>query len=173
MIDILLLMGKQANKQFELLSVDPNSNKFKINGIDVSLVPEGIKMKVKFYDFSKGFLMFITNKDKTERDTEGDENNIKLFIKDIGYKQRGDTKNILNLIRKMLASIGEPTSQVISRPTSSQDEINRRDTCDYEQGVVEEEEEETDYEADKQIVASGLSKANPINLIEKLELLIL
>ena len=72
MIDILLLMGKQANKQFELISVDPNSNKLKINCIDLSLVPDGIKMKGKVYDFSKGFLMFITNKDVTERDIKGD-----------------------------------------------------------------------------------------------------
>ena len=27
-IDFLPLMGKQTNKQFELISVDPNSNKF-------------------------------------------------------------------------------------------------------------------------------------------------
>ena len=63
----------------------------------------------------------------------------------------------------MFSSIGEPTSRVISIPTSSEDEIYRRDTSDYEQGVVEEEEEtdfETDYETDKQIEASGLSKAN-------------
>ena len=65
---ILLLMGKQTNKQFELISLDPNSNKFKINGIDVSLLPDGIKRKGKVYDLSKGFLMFITNKDLTERD---------------------------------------------------------------------------------------------------------
>ena len=45
MIDILLLMGKQTNQQFELISVDSNSNKLKINGIDVSLVPDGIKLK--------------------------------------------------------------------------------------------------------------------------------
>ena len=75
----------------------------------------------------------------------------------------------------MLASIGEPTSQVISIPTSSEDEKYRHDTIDYEQGAVEEEEgeEETDYETDKQIEASGLSKVNPNNLIERLELLIL
>ena len=83
----------------------------------------------------------------------------------------------------MFAIIGEPTYQVTPRPTSSEDEIYGRDTIDYEQGVVEEEEEEeeeTDYETDKQIVASGLSKGpwpwspkvNPNNLIEKLELLI-
>ena len=50
MIDILLLMGKQTNKQIELKSVDPNSNNFKLNGV----VPDGIKMKGKVYDFLKG-----------------------------------------------------------------------------------------------------------------------
>ena len=65
-------MCKQTNEQFELLSVDPNSNKFKINGVGVSLVPDGIKMKGKVYDFSKGFSMFITSKDVTERDIKGD-----------------------------------------------------------------------------------------------------
>ena len=59
------------------------------------------------------------------------------------------------------ASIGEPTSRVISRPTSSEDELYQRDNSDYEQGMVEEEqeeEEETDYETDKQIESSGLSR---------------
>ena len=86
----------------------------------------------------------------------------------------------------MFASIGEPTSRVISIPTSSEDEIYRRDTSDYEQGivvvVVEEEEEETDYETDKQIEASSLRNPNqrschhyvdPNNQVERLELLIL
>ena len=119
MIDILLLMSKQTNKQFRLISVDPNSNKFKINDVDVSLVP-GIKMKGKVYDFSKGFSIFITNKDVTERDIKGDENKIKQFLRDIGYKQRGDTKsNRSKVIRRMFSGIGEPTSRVISIPTSS------------------------------------------------------
>ena len=78
----------------------------------------------------------------------------------------------------MLANIGEATSYVISIPTSSEDELYRRDTSDYEQGIVEEEEEEeeeeeTDYETDKQIEASGLSKADPNNLVERLKLLLL
>ena len=39
-----------------------------------------------------------------------------------------------------------------------------RDTSDYEQGVEEEEEEEkTDYETDKQIEASVLTKTDPNN----------
>ena len=61
-------MSKQTNKQFQLKSIDPNSNKFKINVVDVSLVPDGMKMKGKVYDFAKGFASFITNKDITERD---------------------------------------------------------------------------------------------------------
>ena len=53
-------MGKQTNRQFELLSVDSSSHKFKTNCIYVSLVPDGIKIKGKIYDFSKDFDMFIT-----------------------------------------------------------------------------------------------------------------
>ena len=66
----------------------------------------------------------------------------------------------------MFSSIGEHTSRVISKPTSSEDEIYRCNASDYEQGIVEEEEEtdyETDYETDKQIEARGLSKANQRN----------
>ena len=192
-------MGKQTNKQLQLISVDPNSNKFKIYDVEESLVPDCIKIKGKVYDLSKGFFIFITNKDVTERDIKGDEIKIKQFLRDFSYKQRGDNKsNRSKLIRRMFSSIGEPTSRVISIPTSSEDEIYRRDTGDYEQGIVEEEIDNetdprsgsTDYETDKQIEASGLSKANqqrgsalgspschhyvdPNNLVERLELLIL
>ena len=61
-------MGKPTNKQVELISVDPTSKKFTINGIDVSLVPDVIKLKSKVYNFSMGLLMFITYKNVTERD---------------------------------------------------------------------------------------------------------
>ena len=44
-------------------------------------------MKSKVYDFSKGFDMFITSKDVTERDIKGDKDKIKLFLRNIGYKQ--------------------------------------------------------------------------------------
>ena len=111
MIDIVLEMGKQTNKQFELISVDPNSNKFKMNGVDLSPVPDDIKMKGEVYDFSKGFPLFITKKDVTEIDIKGDENKIKQFLRAIDYKPRGDTKsNRSKVIRRMLASIGEPIS---------------------------------------------------------------
>ena len=85
-------MGKQTNKQIVLISVDPNSSKFKIKGIDVSLVPDGINMNSKVYNFSKGFDMFITSNDVTERDIKGDENKIKQVLRGISYKQRGILK---------------------------------------------------------------------------------
>ena len=70
----------------------------------------------------------------------------------------------------MFASIGEPTSKVISIPISTEDEIYQPDTGDYEKGAIEEEVEETVYETDKQIEARSLGKVNPNSLIEKLEL---
>ena len=63
----------------------------------------------------------------------------------------------------MFVSIGELTSKYISISTSSEDEKHRRDTSDYKQGaVVEEEEEETVYETDKQIKASGIETLTQI-----------
>ena len=165
MADILLEERKQTIKQFELISFDANSNKFKLNCIDVTLVPDGIKMKGSVYDFSKGFHMFITNKDVTEKDIKGDKK-VKQFLKDIGYKQRGDTKsNRPKIIRRMFASNGEPSSQVISIPNYSEDEKYQQDNSD--------DEEETDYETDKQIEAGGLRNPNPNNLVERVELLII
>ena len=77
MIDILLLMGKQTHKHFELKSADSNSNKFEINNIDISLLPDGIKIKGKVYEFSNGFALSISNKDVTKTDIKNDENEIK------------------------------------------------------------------------------------------------
>ena len=52
-------MGKQTNKQFHLKSVDTNSNKFKINDVDVSLLRDGIKIKGEVYFFLKIFLYLL------------------------------------------------------------------------------------------------------------------
>ena len=111
LIDISLLLCEQTNEQFEIISVDPNSNKFNKNGMDESLVPNGIKMKGKVYDFPKGSDVSITNKNVAERDIKGDKDK-KQFLRDIGHKQRGDTKsNRSNFLRRFLASIVTPTSQ--------------------------------------------------------------
>ena len=78
-IEILLLMGKQTHKQLELKSVDPSSNKFKINVVDVSLAPNGIKVNGRVYNFSSGFTLFVTNKDVTEKDIRGEGNKIRFL----------------------------------------------------------------------------------------------
>ena len=44
--------------------------------------------------------MFITSKDVTERDIKGDVNKVRQFLKDIGYKQRGDTKSNKSKLRR-------------------------------------------------------------------------
>ena len=97
--------------------------------------------------------MFITSKDVTERDIKGDEIKLKQFLKDIGYKQRGDTKsNRSKLMRRMFSNIGEPTSQVKSIPISSEDKKYQSDISDFEQGAVVEEEEETEEEEEKSVM---------------------
>ena len=165
MIDILLLMGKQTNKQLELKSVNPISNKFKINGVDVSLAPNGIKVNGRVNDFSRGFFLFTTNKDVTEKDIRGEGNKIRLFLSDINYnRKRGDTKsNRLKLIRRIETSFAPP----------------RRNPRHH---TVDSSSEETFYESGEEVEASGLSKANqrschhyldPNSLKETLEFLIL
>ena len=76
---------------------------------------------------------------------------IKRFLRDIGYKQRGDTKsNRSKVIRRLSISIASP----------------RRDSFSSEFTVYDTNEEE-------EVKASGLTKTDPNNLIERLELLIL
>ena len=113
--------------------------------------------------------MFITNKNVTERDIKGDENKIKQFLRDIGYKQRGDSKsNRSKVIRRLSISIASP----------------RRHSLSSESTVYDTDEEKEEEE----VKASGLTKTDPNNqgtcfadqrscllngLVERLELLIL
>ena len=108
-LDILADMRKQTNIQLRLVPFDANENEFTIINVPTHITPIGIKLRNNNYDFTKGFLMFITNKNVTERDIKSDENKIKLFLSDIGYKQRRDTKsNISRVIRILSISIASP-----------------------------------------------------------------
>ena len=152
MLDILADMLKQTNIQLRLVPFDANENKFTINNVPTHITPNGIKLRNNNYDFTKGFLMFITNKNVTERDIKGDENKIKQFLRDIGYKQRGDTKsNRSKVIRRLSISIASP----------------RRDFFSSESTVYDTNEEE-----EEEVKASGLTKTDPNSLVERLELLI-
>ena len=154
MLDILADMRKQTNVQLRLVPFDANENEFTINNVPTHITPNGIKLRNNNYVFTKGFLMFITHKNVTERDVKGDENKIKHFLRDIGYKQRGDTKsNRSKVIRRLSISIASP----------------RRDSFSSESTVYDTNEEEEEDE----IKASGLTKTDPKNLVERLKLLIL
>ena len=160
MLDILADMRKQTNIQLRLVPFNANENEFTINNVPTHIIPNGIKLRNKNYDFTKGFLMFITNKNVTERDIKGDENKIKQFLRDISYKQRGDTKsNRSKVIRRLSINIASP----------------RGDSFSSESTVYDTNEEE------EEVKASGLTKTDPNNqrschlngLVERLELLIL
>ena len=79
MLDILADMRKQTNIQLRLVPFDANEDEFTINKVPTRKKPNGIKLRNNNYDFTKGFLMFITNKNVTERDIKGDENKINDF----------------------------------------------------------------------------------------------
>ena len=74
MLDILADMRKQTNIQLRLVPFEANENKFTINNVPTHITSNGIKLRNNNYDFPKGFFMFITNKNVTERDIKGDEN---------------------------------------------------------------------------------------------------
>ena len=127
------------------------------------ITPNGIKLRNNNSDFTKGFLMFINKKNVTERDIKCDENKIKRFLRDIGYKQRGDTKsNRSKVMRRLSIIIASP------RRDSFSSELTVYDT--YEE---EEEDEEEEEEEEEEVKASALTKTDPNNQVEKLKLLIL
>ena len=145
MLDILADMRKQTNIHLRLDPFDANENKFTVNNVPTHITPNGIKLRNNNYDFTKGFLMLITNKNVTKRDIKGDENNIKQFLRDIGYKQRGDTKGKrLKYIRRLLISIASP----------------RRDSISSESTVYD------TNEIEEEVKASGLPKTDPNSLVE-------
>ena len=105
--------------------------------------------------------MFVTNKDVTEKDirVEGNKMRFKrsqLFLSDINYnRKRGDIKsNMVKPIRRIETSFALP----------------RRNPRHH---TVDSSSEETVYESGEEVEASGLSKADQNNLVERLELLIL
>ena len=153
MLDILADMRKQKNIQLRLVPFDANESQFTINNVPTHITPNGIKLRNNNYDFTKGFLMFITNKNVTERDIEGHENKIKQFPSDIGYKKGGETKsNRSKVIKRLSVSIASP----------------RRDSFSKESTV-----DDTNEEEEEEVKASGLTETDPNNLVERLQLLIL
>ena len=88
-------MGTQTNPQLKLNLVDLPTRRYKMNGVDITLEQGAFLVRDNIYEFSKGFIEFLTNPNVTYNDDiEEDENKIKRFLKDIRYDLgKGDKKS--------------------------------------------------------------------------------
>ena len=88
-------MGTQTNPQLKLNLVDLPTRRYKMNGVDITLEQGAFLVRDNIYEFSEGFIEFLTNPNVTYNDDiEEDENKIKRFLKDIRYDLgKGDKRS--------------------------------------------------------------------------------
>ena len=88
-------MSTQTNPQLKLNLVDLPTRRYKMNGVDIILEQGAFLVRDNIYEFSEGFIEFLTNPNVTYNDDiEEDENKIKRFLKDIRYDLgKGDKKS--------------------------------------------------------------------------------
>ena len=88
-------MGTQTNPQLKLNLGDLPTRRYKMNGVDITLEQGAFLVRDNIYEFSEGFIEFLTNPNVTYNDDiEEDENKIKRFLKDIRYDLgEGDKKS--------------------------------------------------------------------------------
>ena len=93
--NILHLMGVQTNPQLKLNHVDSPTRRYKMNDVDIALEQGAFLVKDYRYEFSDGFIEFLTKSNVTYDDNiEEDEDKIKRFLKDIRYDVgKGDKKS--------------------------------------------------------------------------------
>ena len=78
MPDNLAVIRKRSKIQLQLIPIDAKENEFTIIIVPTHITPNDIKLRNNNYDFSEGFLLFITDKNVTERDIKSDENKITI-----------------------------------------------------------------------------------------------
>ena len=141
-------MGTQTNPQLKLNLVDLPTKRYKMNGVDITLEQGAFLVRDNIYEFSEGFIEFLTNPNVTYNDDiEEDENKIKRFLKDIRYDLgKGDKKSA--------------RYRTIKRIMEVRDDI-------FGRGL------NTNQQSCHHYVDQGTCFADPNNLVEKLELLIL
>ena len=141
-------MGAQTNPQLKLELVDLPSRRYKMNGVDITLEQGAFLVRDNVYEFSEGFTDFLTKSNVTYDDkVEEDENKIKWFLKDIRYDVgKGDKKSA--------------RYRTIKRIMEVRDDI-------FGRGL------NTNQQSCHHYVDQGTCFADPNNLIERLELLIL
>ena len=93
--NILHDMGAQTNPQLKLNLVDLPTRRYKISDVDITLEQGAFLVKDNIYEFSDGFVNFLTKSNVTYNDNiEEDENKIKRFLKDFRYDVgKGDKKS--------------------------------------------------------------------------------
>ena len=91
---ILQLIGAQTNPHLKLNLVDLPTRRYKMNKGVITLEQCAFLTKDNIYEFSDGFINFLTNPNVTYGDINEDENKIKNFLFDIGYDiGKGDKKS--------------------------------------------------------------------------------
>ena len=92
--NILHEMGGQTNPQLKLNLVDLPTRRYKMNDVDITLEHGAFLDRDNIYEFSEGFIDFLTQSNVLYSDIEEDENKIKRFLLDIRYELgKGDKKS--------------------------------------------------------------------------------
>ena len=79
-------IGAQTNPQLKLNLVDLPTRRHKMIDVDITLEQGAFLVKDNIYEFSDGFINFLTKSNvRYDDNIEEDENNIKRFLKDIRY----------------------------------------------------------------------------------------
>ena len=88
-------IGAQTNPQLKLNLVDLPTRRHKMIDVDITLEQGAFLAKDNIYEFSNGFINFLTKSNvRYDDNIEEDENNIKRFLKDIRYDVgKGDEKS--------------------------------------------------------------------------------
>ena len=102
-------MGAQTNPQLKLELVDLPSRRYKLNGVDITLVQGAFLVRDNVYKFSEGLTDFLTKSNVIYDDkVEEDENKIKRFLKDIRYDLgKGDKKSARYRTIKRIMEVGD------------------------------------------------------------------
>ena len=105
--NILHGMGAQTNPQLKLNLVDLPTRRYKMNDVDITLEQGAFLVKDNIYEFSDGFINFLTKSNVTYDDNiEEDENKSKRFSKTIRYDVgKGDKKSARYITIKRIMGV--------------------------------------------------------------------
>ena len=144
---IINLMSVQSNPQLKLKFGNLDIGEFEMNGVKLIYQENSFIVKDNIYELSDELINFLTNPNIKHGEIEEDENKIKRFLKDIRYDLgKGDKKSA--------------RYRTIKRIMGVRDDI-------FGRGL------DTNQQSCHHYVDQGTCFADPNNLVERLELLIL